>query len=86
MDILYVTRIQRERFPDLSEYAKVKGSYIIDLELLKDAKDDLKILHPLPRIDEIAPEVDNTKFAYYFKQAWNGLIVRMTLLSLILKL
>ena len=61
IDVLYVTRIQRERFPDAAEYAKVKGTYKIDLKTLKNAKEDLIILHPLPRVDEIAPEVDNTR-------------------------
>ena len=84
VDVLYVTRIQKERFPDPAEYAKVKGSYKIDLEALKEAKKDLIILHPLPRIDEIAPEVDNTPYAKYFQQVWNGIIVRMALLALIL--
>ena len=85
LDVLYVTRIQKERFPDLQEYDKVRGSYLINNELLKKAKDDLIVLHPLPRIDEIAPEVDNTKQAKYFKQAYYGKIVREALLSLILK-
>jgi aspartate carbamoyltransferase catalytic subunit len=84
VDVLYVTRIQKERFPDPAEYAKVKGSYRIDLAALKEAKKDLIILHPLPRIDEIAPEVDNTTYAKYFQQVWNGIIVRMALLALIL--
>ena len=84
IDVLYVTRIQKERFPDPAEYAKVRGSYRIDLETLKNAKEDLVILHPLPRVDEIAPEVDNTPHAKYFKQVWNGIIVRMALLALIL--
>lgn len=84
VDVLYVTRIQKERFPDPAEYAKVKGSYKIDLEALKEAKKDLIILHPLPRIDEIAAEVDNTPYAKYFQQVWNGIIVRMALLALIL--
>lgn len=84
VDVLYVTRIQKERFPDPAEYAKVKGSYKIDLNVLKDAKEDLVILHPLPRVDEIAAEVDNTKYACYFKQVWSGIVVRMGLLALIL--
>lgn len=84
VDILYVTRIQKERFPDLAEYVKVKGSYVINLETLKEAKKDLVILHPLPRVDEIAPEVDNTPYARYFQQVRNGIIVRMALLALIL--
>jgi len=84
LDVLYVTRIQKERFPDPAEYMKVKGSYKIDLELLKNAKKDMIILHPLPRVDEIAPEVDNTTHARYFQQVWNGIVVRMALLALIL--
>ena len=84
LDVLYVTRIQKERFPDPAEYMKVKGSYKIDLELLKNAKKDMIILHPLPRVDEIAPEVDNTTHARYFQQVWNGIVVRMSLLALIL--
>ena len=84
VDVLYVTRIQRERFPDPAEYAKVKGSYKIDLEVLKNAKEDLIILHPLPRVDEISAEVDNTPYAKYFQQVWNGIVVRMALLALIL--
>jgi aspartate carbamoyltransferase catalytic subunit len=83
-DVLYVTRIQKERFPDPTEYEKVKGSYRINIEILKNAKDDLIILHPLPRIDEIDMNVDYTKHAYYFKQAANGVPVRMALLSLLL--
>ncbi|MCW4047948.1 MAG: aspartate carbamoyltransferase [Candidatus Bathyarchaeota archaeon] len=83
-DVLYVTRIQKERFPDIAEYAKVKGTYRIDLKTLKNAKKDLIILHPLPRIDEIAPEVDVTPQARYFQQAWNGTVVRMALLALVL--
>ena len=84
VDVLYVTRIQKERFPDLAEYAKVKGSYRIDLEALSEAKKDLIILHPLPRVDEIAPEVDDTPYARYFQQVRNGIVVRMALLALIL--
>jgi aspartate carbamoyltransferase catalytic subunit len=84
IDVLYVTRIQKERFPDAAEYAKVKGTYRIDLKTLKNAKKDLIILHPLPRIDEIASEVDATPQARYFQQAWNGTVVRMALLALVL--
>jgi len=83
-DILYVTRIQRERFPDPAEYNKVAGMYRIDNEMLREAKDDLVVLHPLPRVDEIAPEVDGTAHAKYFEQAFNGIPVRMALLYLIL--
>jgi len=84
VDVLYVTRIQKERFPDPAEYAKVKGSYKIDLQMLSRAKRDLIILHPLPRVDEIAAEVDDTPYARYFQQVWNGIVVRMALLALIL--
>jgi aspartate carbamoyltransferase catalytic subunit len=84
VDVLYVTRIQKERFPDPAEYAKVKGSYKINLEALNKAKEDLIILHPLPRMDEISAEVDDTSHARYFQQVWNGTVVRMALLALIL--
>lgn len=84
IDVLYVTRIQKERFPDAAEYAKVKGAYKIDLKTLKNSKKDMIILHPLPRVDEIAPEVDNTPQARYFQQVWNGIVVRMALLSLVM--
>ena len=84
IDVLYITRIQNERFPDVTEYSKVKGAYKIDLEILKGAKKDAIILHPLPRVDEITAEVDNTPQARYFLQVWNGVVVRMALLSLIL--
>ena len=82
-DVLYVTRIQKERFPDAEEYNKVVGIYKINNELLENAKEDLIIMHPLPRVKEIDPEVDTTPHALYFKQAFNGVPVRMALLSLI---
>ncbi|HEC57706.1 MAG TPA: aspartate carbamoyltransferase [Candidatus Syntrophoarchaeum butanivorans] len=85
IDVLYVTRIQKERFPTLSEYNKVAGSYRIDKKLLESAKDDLIIMHPLPRVGEIDPEVDGTKHACYFKQAFYGVPVRMALLTLLLE-
>ena len=81
LDVLYVTRIQRERFPDENEYRKVAGEYQIDAETLAEAKDDLTIMHPLPRVDEIAPEIDDTAHAEYFRQAHNGVPVRMALLD-----
>ncbi|MCW4022293.1 MAG: aspartate carbamoyltransferase [archaeon] len=83
-DVLYVTRIQEERFPDPAEYAKVKGTYKIGLDTLKDAKKDLIIMHPLPRVDEIQDEVDNTPHARYFQQVWNGVVMRTALLALLL--
>ena len=81
VDVLYVTRIQKERFPDPEEYEKVKGAYKVDLDLLKGAKKDLTVMHPLPRVYEIAPEVDATPHAKYFKQAYYGIPVRMALLA-----
>jgi len=83
-DVLYVTRIQKERFPDLAEYQKVAGMYRVDRRLLREAKSDLIVLHPLPRVDEIDPEVDGTPHAKYFEQAFNGVPVRMALLNLVL--
>ncbi len=84
IDVLYVTRIQKERFPDPAEYMKVKGSYRINMETLGKAKPDLIVLHPLPRVGEISPEIDRTSHAKYFQQVWNGIIIRMALLALIL--
>ncbi len=84
LDVVYVTRIQKERFPDEEEYLKVKGSYVIGLDLLQKMKDDAIILHPLPRLDEISTDVDKTKHAKYFIQAENGKYTRAALLGLIL--
>ena len=84
LDVLYVTRIQKERFPDESEYRAVAGEYRID-ETTLGAVDDLPVLHPLPRIDEIAPEIDDTDHARYFEQAHNGVPVRMALLDVLLE-
>jgi len=83
-DVLYVTRIQRERFPDPEEYLKVKGSYRVDLKLLERGKKGIIVMHPLPRVDEISPEVDSTEYAVYFKQTFYGVPVRMALLSMVL--
>lgn len=83
-DVLYVTRIQRERFPDPAEYQKVAGMYRINNAMLREAKNDMIVMHPLPRLDEIAPEVDSTPHARYFQQAFNGVPVRMALLYAIL--
>ncbi len=83
-DVLYVTRIQKERFPDPEEYNKVAGTYRVDNKLLREAKKDMVVMHPLPRVDEIAPEVDYTDHAIYFKQAFNGVPVRMAILLLVL--
>ena len=82
-DVIYMTRIQKERFTDLSEYEKLKGSFIIDGEFLKKLKKKVTLLHPLPRVDEIHPEVDSYPGAAYFRQMRNGVFVRMALLAMI---
>ena len=84
LDVIYITRIQKERFPDEEEYIKVKGSYVIGMDFVNKMKDDAIILHPLPRLDEISTEVDKTKQARYFKQAEYGMDTRAALLGLIL--
>lgn len=84
LDVVYVTRIQKERFPDEEEYQKVRGSYKIGLDVINKMKDDSIILHPLPRIDEISTDVDKTKQAKYFKQAEYGKFTRAALLAMIL--
>jgi len=84
LDVVYVTRIQKERFADIEEYMKVKGSYRIDPDLVKKMKDDVIIMHPLPRLDEISPDLDSTKQAKYFQQAQYGKDTRAALLALIL--
>ncbi len=83
-DVIYVTRVQRERFVDPMEYEKVKGSYKLTIEHLRHAKDDLMVLHPLPRVDELDWEIDKTPHAKYFRQVFYGLLVRMALLKMIL--
>ena len=84
VDILYMTRIQRERFSDPMDYEKVKNSYILNKEMLNGCKDNLKVLHPLPRVNEINEDVDDMKEAYYFQQALNGVYVRQALMAAIL--
>lgn len=84
LDVIYVTRIQRERFPDLQEYNKIQGLYTIDEKILAKSKPDVSILHPLPRVDEISPSIDNTSNALYFKQASYGKELRAALLSSLL--
>lgn len=83
-DVLYVTRIQKERFPDESDYRKVAGSYRIDAGVLRAAKPRLIVMHPLPRAGEISPEVDDTPHAAYFRQAFLAVPVRMALLNAVL--
>ncbi len=83
-DILYMTRVQRERFQDLGEYEKVKDLYVLRAAMLQDARENMKILHPLPRVGEIAYDVDATPHAYYFKQAENGLYMREAIICSVL--
>jgi aspartate carbamoyltransferase catalytic subunit len=80
-DILYMTRVQRERFTDLDEYERVKNVYILRNAMLEHTKPNLRILHPLPRVNEIAYDVDANEKAYYFQQAQNGLYAREAILS-----
>ncbi|EEG23015.1 MULTISPECIES: aspartate carbamoyltransferase [Eikenella] len=82
-DILYMTRVQRERF-DEQEFAKIQGKFNLEATTLAQAKPNLRVLHPLPRVDEIHPNVDGTVYAYYFEQAKNGVFARMAMLSLVL--
>jgi len=84
VDILYMTRIQRERFTDPIEYERVKNCYILKNNMLSNSKNNLRILHPLPRVNEIDEDVDNNPKAYYFQQALNGVYVRQSILSSIL--
>ncbi len=85
-DIVYVTRVQRERFSDPMDYEKVKNAYILDASMLEGTKPNLKVLHPLPRVNEISVDVDDTDKAYYFQQALNGVYTRMAIMALILGL
>ena len=84
LDVLYMTRVQRERFFNEEDYIRLKDRYILDLEKIENAKEDLMILHPLPRVNEIAVEVDNDPRALYFEQAKNGMFVRMALIMKLL--
>lgn len=84
VDILYMTRIQKERFSDPLDYEKVRNAYVLRNSMLEGAKPNLKILHPLPRVNEITTDVDNNPMAYYFTQALNGVFVRQALLASIL--
>jgi aspartate carbamoyltransferase catalytic subunit len=86
VDVLYMTRIQKERFSDPMEYEKIKNSYVLKNDMLQKTKNNLKIMHPLPRVNEIDEDVDDNKRAYYFQQALNGVYVRQALLTSILGL
>ena len=83
-DVLYVTRVQKERFDDSQEYEDVKGTYIISPQTLADAKEDLTLMHPLPRVGEISMDLDNDPRAAYFRQMEYGMYVRMALLAMVL--
>lgn len=83
-DVLYVTRVQRERFEKEEDYKKVEGSYIIDSKVMEEAPKEMIVMHPLPRVNEIAVEVDSDDRAAYFRQMENGMYVRMAILSLLL--
>ncbi|MEA3317774.1 MAG: aspartate carbamoyltransferase [Bacteroidota bacterium] len=85
-DIIYMTRIQRERFSDPMEYEKTKNSYVLKNSMLENTKDNMKVLHPLPRVNEIDDDVDENEKAYYFKQALNGVYTRQAIISAILGL
>ncbi len=84
LDVIYMTRVQKERFADLAEYEKVKGSYRLTIEELAKAKKSSIVMHPLPRLDEVAPEIDQTSHAKYFSQVGYGVVLRMALLALLL--
>jgi aspartate carbamoyltransferase len=83
-DVLYVTRVQKERFEDPAEYEKVRGAYVIDPEIMKVAKQEMIVMHPLPRVGEISPDFDDDHRAAYFRQMEYGLYVRMALLAMVL--
>ncbi len=86
LDIMYVTRIQKERFAVLEDYEKVKDAYIVTPELLEEVKENFKLLHPLPRVNEITTEVDKTPYAYYFQQAKNGVFMRQAIITKLMNL
>jgi len=86
LDIMYVTRIQKERFAVLEDYEKVKDAYIITPKVLEDVKDNFSLLHPLPRVNEITTDVDKMPYAYYFQQARNGVFMRQAIISKIMGL
>jgi aspartate carbamoyltransferase catalytic subunit len=83
-DVLYMTRIQKERFADPAEYEKLKGSYILTREMVERIRPGLTVLHPLPRVNEIATDVDSLPTAAYFRQMGNGVFVRMALIALVM--
>ncbi len=84
-DVLYMTRIQKERFDDPAEYERLKGSYVLNREILEKGNREITIMHPLPRVDEISTDVDDLPNAAYFRQAHNGVFVRMALLAMVMR-
>jgi len=84
VDVLYVTRVQKERFEDPTQYERLKAIYVVDAELMAQAKQDMILMHPLPRVYEIAMEVDDDPRAAYFRQMENGMYIRMALLAAVL--
>lgn len=84
VDVVYTTRIQKERFPDIREYDKVRDRFRVTMDDLKFMREDAIILHPLPRVDELDASIDDTPYAKYFDQVYNGVILRMAVLKLIL--
>jgi aspartate carbamoyltransferase len=83
-DVLYMTRIQKERFSDPAEYERLKGSYILTREMVERVRPDVTVLHPLPRVNEITTDVDSLSNAAYFRQAGNGVFIRMALIALVM--
>ena len=86
LDLLYMTRVQKERFFNEEDYVRLKDSYILNLEKLETAKEDLTIMHPLPRVNEISVDVDNDPRAAYFKQVQYGVYARMALILTLLNI
>jgi aspartate carbamoyltransferase catalytic subunit len=84
VDVLYVTRVQKERFSDMAEYDRVRDQYVVDEELMTRAKERMIVMHPLPRVNEISYAIDNDPRAAYFRQMRNGMFIRMALLAAVL--
>jgi aspartate carbamoyltransferase catalytic subunit len=83
-DVMYIVRIQKERYSDPAEYERMKGTYKVDRAMLKAAGPNISVMHPMPRVDELAPDVDDYPGACYFRQSFNGVLIRMALLALVL--
>jgi aspartate carbamoyltransferase catalytic subunit len=83
-DVIYMTRVQKERFSDPMEYERVKNAYVLRKNMLNKTKDNMRVLHPLPRVNEIHTDVDSSPKAYYFDQARNGVFTRMALIAVVM--